>query len=111
GIRDKLVTGVQTCALPIYHINIKTVSSDSKGRLFVAAKSSLGDSPSDPSNGALVSLLVRSSTGSWTRTTFGTVANDHTRPLVLLDQTHNRVYMFATAPVTGGTIYYKSTSM
>src|SRR4051794_2155228 len=93
------------------HINIKNVVSDTDGRLFAAVKTSLGDDPSDPSGGALIALVVRSDAGVWTRYTFSTVADDETRPMVLLDETNRQIYVFATWPVGGGAIYYKTSSM
>ncbi|HEX3049478.1 MAG TPA: DNRLRE domain-containing protein [Aggregatilineaceae bacterium] len=84
------------------HINIKT---DSSGRLFVAGKTSLtGSNP-------MIVLYVRSTNGTWTRYTFGTGDDSHTRPIVLLDEEHNRLYLFAAAGQSGGAIYYKSTDM
>jgi len=93
------------------HINLKNIVTDSLGRLFAVTKTSLGDCTCDPGSAPLIQLLVRSASGSWTHTTFGTVNDDHTRPQVLLDETNQQVYVFATAPVSGGTIYYKVTSM
>src|SRR3954447_22332000 len=93
------------------HINIKNIVSDADGRIFAAIKTSLGDDPSDPTTGALIVLLERSSAGVWTPHTFSTVADDQTRPMVLLDQTNQQIYVFATWPVGGGSIYYKSSPL
>ncbi len=93
------------------HINIKGIVADDDGRLYAAIKTSLGDDPSDPDSGALVSLVVRNNSGTWTSHTFGTVADDHTRPMVLLDETNRQIYVFATLPVGGGSIHYKTSPM
>jgi hypothetical protein len=93
------------------HINIKNIVSDDDGRLYAAIKTSLGDDPTDPSTGALVALLVRTNAGDWSSHTFGTLADDHTRPMVLLDETNRQIYLFATWPVGGGSIYYKTSPM
>jgi hypothetical protein len=93
------------------HISIKNIVSDDDGRLFAAIKTGLGDDPSDPSTGALISLLVRNNAGEWSSHTFGTVADDHTRPMVLLDETNRQVYVFATWPLGGGSIYYKTSPL
>jgi hypothetical protein len=46
--------------------------------------------------------------GKWKQpVTFGRVQDDHTRPIVIIDEQNRNLYMFATAPVNGGTIYYK----
>jgi hypothetical protein len=53
-------------------------------------------------------LLVLGTDGKWKQpVTFGRVQDDHTRPIVLIDEQNRNLYMFATAPVNGGTIYYK----
>ena len=85
------------------HINLKT---DSTGRVFVAAKTSfLGDS--DP----LIVLLVRSTDGTWSSSTESLHANTNTRGIVLLDEPHDRLYLFVASTEAGGNILYKSTSM
>jgi Ca2+-binding RTX toxin-like protein len=53
-------------------------------------------------------LLVLGTDGKWKQpVTFGRVQDDHTRPIVIIDEQNRNLYMFATAPVNGGTIYYK----
>jgi hypothetical protein len=93
------------------HINIKNIVADDDGRLFAAVKTSLGDDPADPSTGALIALVVRANDGTWTSHTVGTVADDLTRPMVLLDETNRQINVFATWPVGGGSIYYKTSPM
>ena len=85
------------------HINLKT---DSTGRVFVAAKTSfLGDS--DP----LIVLLVRSTDGTWSSSTESLHVNTNTRGIVLLDEPHDRLYLFVASTEAGGNILYKSTRM
>lgn len=94
------------------HINLKQLTGDPQGRIFAAVKTSLNDptspNPSDP----LIEVLTRSpganGTGTWAMATAGTVADDFTRPLIMIDATNSVLYLFATAPVNGGDIYYKS---
>jgi chitodextrinase len=90
------------------HINIKDIAADDDGKLYAAIKTSLGDDPSDPSNAALVALVVRNGAGEWSSHTVGTVADDLTRPMVLLDETNRQIHVFATFPVGGGVIYHKT---
>jgi PKD repeat protein len=92
------------------HINLK---ADSSGRVFAAVKTS-ESTKARP----LMLLLVRSTGGTWTTSTFGTVADSNTRPIVLLDQQHGVVHMFATCPQppktsgqSGGDICEKTTSL
>ena len=85
------------------HINLKSVQIDSTGRVFAAIKTSL-----TASSAPLIMLLVRDRNGGWTSNVFGRVSDGHTRPIVLLDEQHSRVYMFATA---AGVIYYKTSDI
>ena len=92
------------------HINLKQLTSDSRGRIFAAVKTSndLGGA-----NAALVGVLVRTpganDVGTWEFVVAGTVADDHTRPIIMIDETNQELYFFATAP--GGDIVYKKTSL
>jgi len=73
-------------------------------------KTSMDDQPSPPQNAPLIMLLVRDpATGDWASHMFGRIADSHTRPIVLLDQEHNLLHMFATGPSTPGTIAYSGT--
>lgn len=94
------------------HISIKSLQADPSGSLFAVVKTSFGDSGcGSTSSSPLIRLVVRKPNNTWTLTTFGTVANQHTRPIVLLDTANRKVYVFATSPTSCGTIYMKSTSM
>ena len=53
-------------------------------------------------------LLVRDAGGSWVSHTFGTAANSHTRPIVLLDLANNLIRMYATVGQSGGRISEKT---
>lgn len=93
------------------HINLK---ADGSGQVFAAVKTNVGRQSSTP----MILLLVRSATGSWSSTTFGTAADSQTRPIVLLDQQHAVVHMLATCPQppkrsgqSGGDICEKTTPM
>jgi PKD repeat protein len=86
------------------HINLKTTTD---GRVFAAVKTSetAGTSP-------LNLLLVRDpDTGAWSQHVFGTKNDRHTRPIVMIDESNQRVHMFATGPEKGGSIYHKSTPL
>jgi hypothetical protein len=94
------------------HINLKSLQADPSGTIFAAVKTSFGDSGCGGSNSsAMIRLVVRKPNNTWSWTTFGTKADDHTRPVLLLDTTNRKVYMFATSPTSCGAIYMKSTSM
>src|SRR5574341_1018493 len=88
------------------HVNLKSLQADGSGRVYAAIKTSL-----TTSSAPLIMLLVRDLTGNWSSHVFGRVSEGHTRPIVLLDEEHGRIYMFATVPEGGGAIYYKSTDL
>lgn len=85
------------------HINL---AADNSGRIFAATKTNFTRS----STPHLV-LLTRDVHGKWTSHTYDQVRDYQTRPVVVLDEEHERLYMFATSPEIGGTIYYKSTAL
>ena len=106
------------------HVNIKAAQADSSGRVFAVVKTSLDQSPtkvaSDPQI-QLLSFKPGTGSGSWAVNTVGTVAECHTRPQLVLDEGHQTVHVFATAPSstsggcpaagTPGTIYDKTAPM
>jgi Bacterial Ig-like domain len=94
------------------HINLKSLQADSSGGVYAAVKTSLNDLPNPNPNAPLTMVLKRDQAGNWTNSVFGRVADNHTRPILMIDEEHRNLYMFATAPCcTGGTIYYKQTSL
>ena len=97
------------------HLNIKSLQSDDRGRLFAVIKTSLD---SAGSSAPQIVVLSRGTTGGWSRATFGTVGDCHTRPVLMLDSTNDLVHVYATAPDSGcaysgaaGTIFTKTSSM
>ncbi|MBA2768794.1 MAG: hypothetical protein H0U35_06635 [Sporichthyaceae bacterium] len=94
------------------HINLKTVADDGQGRVYAAVKTSQDSAgPSAPLVGVLIRTPEPDGSGSWDFIVAGTVADDHTRPIIQIDKTNQELYFFATAPVSGGDIYYKKTSL
>jgi hypothetical protein len=88
------------------HMNIKNVTSAVDGRLFAAVKTNkLAEG--DP----VMVLLARSKTGVWTNYTYSTRAENQTRPIVVLDEQHGELYMFAAKTGGGTAIWYKKTSL
>jgi hypothetical protein len=88
------------------HINLKNLITDGEGRVFAAVKTSANDVPL-PDTFPLIFVLIRSNTGNWTREVAGVISDKLTRPQIVIDATHERLYMLATAPEAGGKIYYK----
>ena len=102
------------------HVNIKAVQADTSGRVFAVVKTSLDGSPNASSTDPQLLLLnYKPGTGAWSSTPVATIADCHTRPQLMLDEGHQQVHVFATAPSSGGcpypgapgTIYQKSASM
>jgi hypothetical protein len=106
-------TAIQGTKYADDHISLRSVqAADSSGRVFAAVKTSLGDLANPDPNAPLLLLLVRDKDGNWTNHVYSRVSDNETRPIVMLDQEHRELYMFATAPCcSGGTIYYKKTSL
>jgi len=89
------------------HINLKSLEGDPAGRVFAAVKTG-----ANGSNDPMIMLLVLGTDGRWTNHIFSRVSNNHTRPIVLIDQDNRNLYVFASAPCcNGGAIYYKQTSL
>ena len=94
------------------HLNLKQLSGDAQGRVFAAVKTSNDlAGPDAPLTGVLVRTPGAGGVGTWQFVVAGTVADDHTRPVIMIDQTNQELYFFATAPVAGGDIFYKKTSL
>jgi hypothetical protein len=101
------------------HINLKSMQ-EINGQVFATVKTSLSDTPGNPGAPLLLLLKRDATSGTWSTTPISTVADDQTRPIVMLDPSQNKLYVFATTPVGGGTInagtaetaiFYKTTSM
>lgn len=85
------------------HINLKSVA-DQNGRILAAAKTST----STPQ----VHLLDRDpTTATWSSHTFGVGSDNHTRPIVAVDDGAQLVHMFAASGESGGSIYEKTASL
>src|SRR5215212_1202417 len=94
------------------HVSLRSLQADDvSGRVFAAVKTSLGDLPNADTNAPLILLLVRDQAGNWTNYRFGRVIDHHTRPIVMIDQEHRNLYMFATHDENCGAIYYKKTPL
>jgi hypothetical protein len=84
------------------HINIK---ADSLGRVYAVTKTKF-TSAANPGT----RLHRRTAAGIWSTFIVSHGALDRTRPIVLLDQQHNRIRVFE-GPAGGSTIYMKSSAL
>jgi PKD repeat protein len=98
-----LETALSGTRLSDDHINLK---SDSSGRVYAAVKTSKSSS-----NDPLTMLLVRQAGGSWSSHVFGLERDNHTRPIVQIDEEHGVLHMFATSSGSGGSIMEKTTPL
>ncbi|MEZ4659727.1 MAG: DNRLRE domain-containing protein [Caldilineaceae bacterium] len=93
------------------HINLKTLQSDSAGRIFAVTKTSF-TSATDP----LILLLVCNgppctSPGQWSAHLVYTEGNGDTRPILLIDTDHRDLHVFTTNTGSGGEIRHKMSSL
>jgi len=88
------------------HLNLK-ISGDGSGNLFAVAKTSIiGD------NADKIYLLKRTVTGVWSRHLFGKGLDNHSRPIFLIDDQNEKIYVFAMSDVGGSSkIYMKSANL
>ena len=99
------------------HLNVKQLQTDNSGRVWAVIKTGLDDIGAGPSAPQIV-VARRGAGGGWSRATFGTIADCHTRPTLMLDATNNLVHVYATAPDSGcpysgtpGSIFEKTSPM
>jgi hypothetical protein len=91
------------------HINARVLQTPDGAQLFVAAKTSLDLLKPVNQLDPQLFLLTLNSRGEWQRYLYGRVADRHTRPIILLDDKNDELYMFAAAPFGGGQIFVKQT--
>ncbi len=101
------------------HINLKQLEGDDAGHVYAAVKTSL-DGTGSSSAAQVLLLALNVSSGNWESVVFGTVADCHTRPMIVIDRVNSVLHMFATGPSTSsgcpgsgtpGTIYEKTTPL
>jgi hypothetical protein len=90
------------------HINIK-LSGDSNGNLYAVTKSSFADADGVKPG---VYFIKRAISGGWSSYEVGKNTEDHTRPILLIDNGNQKAYVFAKAVVNGNdVIVMKSSSL
>ena len=103
------------------HLNVKTLQSDSSGRVFAAVKTGLNEASTNLTLAQLVLLVFKPGTGAFTQSTIATVGDCVSRPQIVLDTENDTVHAFHTGPATNvsgcsysgmpGAIYEKTASM
>lgn len=105
-------TAIQGPGLADDHLNLKTLQRDPAGLIFAVVKTSRNDSPDATPDDPLIVLLVLTRSGVWEQHVVGTVEDDATRPLLLIDTDQRMLHVFFSSPCcSGGTIYTKSSSL
>jgi RTX calcium-binding nonapeptide repeat (4 copies) len=84
------------------HINLK---ADSAGRVYAVTKTKFAG-PSKPGT----VLQRRSATGNWTSFTVSAGSLDRTRPIVILDPSHNRILVFE-GTTQGSAVFLKTSHL
>jgi hypothetical protein len=103
---------IQGPALADDHMNLKSLRRDPAGLVFAVVKTSRNDAPDASPDDPLIVLLVLTRDGLWEQHVVGTVGDEPTRPLLLIDTDHRQLHVFFSAPCcVGGTIYTKTTSL
>jgi hypothetical protein len=103
---------IQGPALADDHMNLKSLRRDPAGLVFAVIKTSRNDTPDASPADPLLVLLVLTRDGLWEQHVVGTVGDESTRPLLLIDTDHRQLNVFFSAPCcSGGTIYTKTTSL
>jgi hypothetical protein len=103
---------IQGPALADDHMNLKSLRRDPAGLVFAVVKTSRNDAPNARPDDPLIVLLVLNRDGVWEQHVIGTVDDEPTRPLLLIDTDHRVLHVFFSAPCcSGGTIYSKTSSL
>jgi hypothetical protein len=101
--REQALADSNLGAISYDHINLK---SSSDGNIYGATKTSLSRRGQP-----LAFVIKRDAAGVWTRYPFGEVNEEHTRPIVLIDDEHRKLYVFAMSSAGKWAIYMKSSNL
>lgn len=85
------------------HLSSKSIAVNASGQLFAAVKLQ-GGGASDPE----IVMFARDTDGSFSYHTYTTEADNDTRPILILDEDANKVYIFSVGKPGGSQICYKS---
>src|SRR5207249_1677394 len=82
------------------------------GTPVAVVKTSRNDAPNSKPDDPLIVLLVLNREVVWEQHVVGTVGDEPTRPLLMIDTDHREAHVFFSAPCcSGGTIYTKTASL
>ncbi|MFW6096916.1 MAG: hypothetical protein ACOC9Z_02515 [Chloroflexota bacterium] len=86
------------------HINVK---ANSAGQIFIAVKTK-GD---NNGSGPLIGLVTRDTDGSTAFHEYSAAEHNDTRPIMVVDEANNQVYVFVTGKPEGSKICYKTAAI
>lgn len=105
----RVETALQGAGMADDHVNLK-VAPGEPDRVFAAVKTSQGDN-GEGADAPLIVVLARSPDGTWSSHVAGTVADDQSRPMLLVDSASETLYLFANDPQRRGSVVYKSAEL
>lgn len=74
------------------HINLKELKSDTSGEVFAVIKTSRGDAaPNNPNDPQIVVLTLQGNALWSPSAVFGTVQENHTRPILMIDEQNHEL--------------------
>ncbi len=88
------------------HISLRSLQTNSSGQVFAAIKTN-ATVPSD----TLIALVARDVDGTFSVHPYSTLADNDSRPIVLIDEDANTVYVFVTGTPSASKICYKSATI
>lgn len=103
--REDALGGPGEGAVADDHLNF-ALSCDSGANVYAVVKSSLG-TPGEPR----IFLIHRDPSGTWTDYVVGRDEDDHTRPIVVIDDENRKIYVFAKSDAGDNAIRMKTSDL
>jgi hypothetical protein len=91
------------------HVEVASLDGPEGTTVFVVVKTSLDTLDDSHRLDPQMMLLELSPDGRWNSHVFGLLRDQHTQPLLVIDEDARELYVFAVAPFGEGSVYYKRT--
>ena len=98
-------TPVEGLAYGEDQLSVRALSDAAGGSIFAAVRTSLDRVPNRNADAAQIVVVQLDTNGTWRQYLFGRVREGHTSPHLVLDESHDRAFVFAEAD---GDIYFKT---
>jgi hypothetical protein len=92
------------------HITARALDGPDGPTVYAVVKTSIEALPDHDSSDPQLVLLELRPDDSVREHVFGRVEDEHTRPLLIIDEQRRELYVFAVSPLAGGSVVYKRTS-